>query len=96
VGSFNEGLMNAHRNHVHIAMKHGGVIREPVFGSGASGRSYSFAESGPEVVMPMGSVRGGDGASIAVYVQAGYVVTPQQLEDTITHTLDRLRSKGRF
>jgi hypothetical protein len=52
MGSFNESLMEAHRNHVHIAMQHGGVIPEPVFGIGRSGRSYSFAENGrPERVL---------------------------------------------
>jgi hypothetical protein len=52
-GSFNNALMEAHRNHIHIAMAGGGVIREPVFGVGASGRSYSFGERGrPETVTP--------------------------------------------
>jgi TP901 family phage tail tape measure protein len=52
-GSFNEALMNAHRNHVHIAMAEGGVIGEPVFGIGRSGASYSFGEGGrPETVIP--------------------------------------------
>jgi phage-related protein len=51
-GSFNQGLMEAHRNHIHIAMQNGGVIKEPVFGLGRSGRSYSFGEGGPETVTP--------------------------------------------
>lgn len=52
-GSFNEALMNAHRNHIHIAMAQGGVIDEPVFGVGRSGASYSFGEGGrPETVTP--------------------------------------------
>jgi hypothetical protein len=39
--------------HDHIAMAGGGVINEPVYGIGASGRSYSFAENGrPETVIP--------------------------------------------
>jgi hypothetical protein len=39
--------------HVHWAMAGGGVIREPVFGVGASGDTYSFAENGiPETVIP--------------------------------------------
>ncbi|MEU8186002.1 phage tail tape measure protein [Micromonospora carbonacea] len=60
-GSFNEALMEAHRNHVHIAMAGGGVIREPVLGVGlASGNSYSFAERGPETVVPgVGAMAGG-------------------------------------
>lgn len=38
--------------HDHIAMAGGGVIREPVVGIGASGRTYSFGERGPETVSP--------------------------------------------
>jgi hypothetical protein len=38
--------------HDHIAMAGGGVINEPVYGYGASGRSYSFGEGGPETVIP--------------------------------------------
>ncbi|MEV1321954.1 hypothetical protein AB0J14_38400 [Micromonospora arborensis] len=40
--------------HNHWAMANGGVIPEPVFGVGASGRTYSFAERGPETVVPNG------------------------------------------
>lgn len=40
--------------HNHIAMARGGVIQEPVYGIGASGRTYSFGEGGrPEAVIPM-------------------------------------------
>jgi hypothetical protein len=50
----------------HLAMFNGGVIGEPVVGVGMrSGNSYSFAERGPEVVLPTGrerSVGGGAGA----------------------------------
>ncbi|MEU1761668.1 phage tail tape measure protein [Micromonospora sp. NPDC005652] len=46
--------------HIHAAMANGGVIREPVFGIGASGRTYSFGEGyRPEAVVPL---RGGAGA----------------------------------
>jgi hypothetical protein len=38
--------------HIHAAMAGGGVIREPIFGVGASGRTYSFGERGPETVIP--------------------------------------------
>lgn len=38
--------------HDHIAMANGGVINEPVYGYGASGRSYSFGERGAETVTP--------------------------------------------
>lgn len=32
--------------------QHGGLISEPVFGVGRSGKAYSFAETGPEYVTP--------------------------------------------
>lgn len=52
--------------HDHIAMANGGVIREPVLGVGASGRTYSFAERGPEVVIPGNWIaQGGGGAAPA-------------------------------
>jgi TP901 family phage tail tape measure protein len=69
-GSFNNALMQAHRNHVHIAMQNGGIIPEPVFGVGASGRTYSFAENGlPEQVLPnyATTTRGGGGRSGNTY-----------------------------
>lgn len=38
----------------HTAMAGGGMIREPIFGVGQSGRTYSFGEAGiPEAVTPM-------------------------------------------
>ncbi|HZX39506.1 MAG TPA: phage tail tape measure protein, partial [Streptomyces sp.] len=52
-GSFNSALMNAHRNHIHIAMQNGGVINEHVVGVGKSGATYEFGEGGrPETVTP--------------------------------------------
>jgi TP901 family phage tail tape measure protein len=42
----------------HTAMANGGVIGEPVFGVGRSGRTYSFGERGPETVLP-GYAKGG-------------------------------------
>jgi hypothetical protein len=46
----------------HLAMANGGVIGEPVFGFGASGRSYSFGERGPETVVPGVPMRVGSAA----------------------------------
>lgn len=63
-GSFNSALMNAHRNHIHIAMADGGVIREPVMGVGRSGATYSFAERGPERVLSAGQTAAGVGTTI--------------------------------
>lgn len=93
-GSFSAGLMNAHKNHIHIAMQNGGTIMEPVFGVGRSGATYSFGEGGrPERVTPGGG-GGGDG-NVFVTVQAGYVVSERDLENKIATTVDRLRARGR-
>lgn len=51
--------------HNHIAMAAGGVIGEPVFGVGASGRTYSFGEVGPERVTPMRGYASGGLVNIA-------------------------------
>lgn len=69
VGSFNESLMNAHRNHVHIAMAGGGLIAEPVLGVGASGATYSFAENGPERVLSATQTAAGGGAGVVNNIQ---------------------------
>jgi hypothetical protein len=52
--------------HNHLAMAGGGVIGEPVYGVGRSGRSYSFGERGPETVTP--GVGGGNTYQITVQV----------------------------
>jgi hypothetical protein len=97
-GSFNNALMEAHRNHVHIAMQNGGVIGEPVVGLGASGRSYSFAENGPETVTPGAWAPASRGSTVVnnVSVQAGYVVSEQQLQNKITETIESLQRAGRI
>jgi TP901 family phage tail tape measure protein len=58
----------------HLAMFNGGVIGEPVVGVGTrSGNSYSFAERGPEVVLPTGrevsggSISGGGSAAVPTH-----------------------------
>lgn len=61
-GSFNNALMNAHRNHIHIAMGSGGVIPEHVVGVGSSGNTYEFGERGPERVLSAGQTAAGAGA----------------------------------
>jgi TP901 family phage tail tape measure protein len=88
-----------HKNHLHVAMEHGGTIREPVYGVGVSGNTYSFGENWkPERVTPgawSSSSAGGGGGTINVTVQAGYVVSERDLENKITQTIDTLRAKGR-
>jgi len=97
-GSFNNSLMQAHRNHVHIAMAGGGVINEPVAGVGASGRSYSFAERGTETVLPGVWHRadaGGAGGGPVTYVTVGSPVinvngssySPQQIAAEVNRRL---------
>jgi hypothetical protein len=50
--------------HDHWAMKNGGTIREPIFGVGASGRTYSFGENyQPERVLPNWSPEGSAGGA---------------------------------
>jgi TP901 family phage tail tape measure protein len=89
-GSFRNSLMQAHRNHVHIAMGNGGVIGEHILGVGASGTSYEFGEGGqPETVTPgiaQTPTAGGNGRTTFNYVTVSPVIninganqSPQQI-----------------
>lgn len=76
--------------HDHWAMANGGIIREPVFGVGASGDTYSFAERGPELVTSMG------GAGITVNITfTGPVGSQAELDNWLTKSVDRLKSRAR-
>jgi len=44
----------------------GGIINEPIFGVGASGRRYTFGERGPETITP--GIGGGSGGGTKVYI----------------------------
>jgi len=46
-----------------IKFAKGGILREPVFGVGASGQTYQFAERGPETISPTG----GEGTTILTF-----------------------------
>ena len=46
-------------------MATGGIINEPIFGVGQSGRTYSFGERGAEAVTPLGQ---GTGTTVNVTV----------------------------
>lgn len=46
-----------------LKMAKGGMITEPIFGIGASGRSYMMGEAGPEAVIPMNNMIEGPGAN---------------------------------
>ncbi|WP_435589666.1 phage tail tape measure protein [Micromonospora aurantiaca (nom. illeg.)] len=89
-GSFNESLMEAHRNHIHIAMANGGVIAEPVYGYGLrSGNSYSFAERGPERVFPgLGATPGGGVTNINLTVQVPPTVNKAEVGREVAGVLD--------
>lgn len=50
-----------------IGMANGGIINEPIFGIGASGKRYSFGERGAETVTP------GVGASNVININIGNV-----------------------
>ena len=91
-GSFSQGLMNAHRNHIHIAMANGGMIKEPIFGVGASGASYSFGEGGRhERVTPMGS-GGGGGVTYNINTVAAPGVHPAEYGRQIVNAIQRYES----
>jgi TP901 family phage tail tape measure protein len=54
-----------HKNHLHVAMKNGGVINEHVLGVGRSGTTYELGEAGPERVTPMRGYASGGLVNIA-------------------------------
>jgi TP901 family phage tail tape measure protein len=66
--------------HDHWAMAGGGVLREPVFGVGASGDTYSFAERGPETVIP-GTAAGdmGGGNTYQITINATPLSHPREI-----------------
>jgi hypothetical protein len=94
-GSFNEGLMNAHRNHIHIAMGGGGVINEHVLGVGASGATYEFGEGGrPETVTPGITSSAGGGTTTVNHYSVSAPITiqgsnlsPQQIATAVNREL---------
>lgn len=94
MGSFNSALMNAHRNHIHIAMANGGTINEPVMGVGRSGATYSFAENGPERVLSTGQTMASAGAGRVVQMTLAPVfhingsnLTAQQISAQVNRDL---------
>lgn len=85
----------------HTAMEHGGTIREPIVGVGASGRTYSFGEDyKPERVTPGAWSMQGDsgrrGAGTVVQVGAPTIViqgaqqSPQQIAMAVNRELGAL------
>jgi TP901 family phage tail tape measure protein len=86
----------AHGNaHDHWAMANGGVITEPIFGVGASGRTYSFGENyQPERVTPMW--HGGGGGTTVSITFAGPVGSQYELQTWLEGSIDDLRRKGKL
>jgi TP901 family phage tail tape measure protein len=84
-----------HRNHLHIAMRDGGTITEPVFGVGASGRTYSFGENYmPERVTPGA---GGNAGSISLtVVNQGVIGSKAEAENFLIGAIDNLKRRGRL
>lgn len=83
----------------HVAMAGGGTISEPVFGVGASGRTYSFGENyQPERVTPMWqSAGGGGGGTIVLELHNHAPIGSQyELENWVGTTIDNLRRKGKL
>lgn len=83
--------------HDHWAMKHGGTITEPIFGIGASGRTYSFGENyQPERVSPMWQNGAGSGGGVTLNVNfSGPVGSRYELQTWLEGSIDDLRRKGK-
>ena len=86
-----------HRNHLHIAMKNGGTIAEPVMGVGASGRTYSFGENyQPERVIPNWQGAGGGTQLTVVLENRGVIGSQAEVSQWLTGAVDDLKRKGRI
>jgi hypothetical protein len=70
----------------HFAAAAGGIIHEPIFGVGASGRTYSFGENGPETITP-GTGQGGH--TFNINIQALDASGVQSVIPNIAYELDR-------
>jgi TP901 family phage tail tape measure protein len=82
--------------HDHWAMKNGGTIREPVFGVGASGDTYSLGENWqPERVTPTHSGSGAGGITVNVSF-SGPVGSQYELDNWLVGSVNRLKSRARI
>jgi len=52
--NFSNSQIQGLRDTGSIKFARGGILREPVFGVGASGQTYQFGEKGPETISPVG------------------------------------------
>jgi hypothetical protein len=79
-------------------MNRGGLLREPVIGYGtATGHSYSFAENGPEGVVPQQYMTGGGTTTVInVTLQNNAPIGSQmELDNWLVGSIDRLRYRVR-
>jgi TP901 family phage tail tape measure protein len=90
-----------HRNHLHVAMKAGGIINEPITGVGASGRTYSFGENyQPERVVPNWQPGAGGGSpagsvtTINVTVEAPVGSHPREIGRQVVDTIGAYLQSG--
>jgi TP901 family phage tail tape measure protein len=88
-----------HRNHLHVAMAQGGTITEPIYGVGASGRTYSFGENWQHerVVPTYQSSGGGLGGTINLtVVNHGVIGSQMEAENFLVGAFDNLKRQGRI
>lgn len=90
-----------HRNHLHVAMKAGGTINEPIMGVGQSGRTYSFGENyQPERVVPnwqpsgSDNGRGGGVTTVNVTVNAPVGSHPREIGRQVVDTIGAYLQSG--
>ncbi|WP_326564560.1 hypothetical protein [Micromonospora peucetia] len=79
--------------HVHAAMANGGIIHEPVFGIGRSGRTYAFGERGPETVTP--GVAGAASAPVHFHFH-GPVASKQAAQDMVLTAYQQLKRERKI
>lgn len=84
--------------HDHWAMKNGGTIREPIFGVGASGRTYSFGENyQPERVTPMWQNGAGGGGGVTVVLENhGVIGSRMEVQTWLEASVNDLKRKGKI
>jgi TP901 family phage tail tape measure protein len=88
-----------HRNHLHVAMSEGGQITEPIYGVGASGKTYSFGEGGlHETVVPnwqAGPATGGGGTTtVNLTVNAPVGSHPREIGATVVQYVGAYLQSG--
>ena len=75
-------------------MAEGGIIREPIYGVGKSGRSYTFGEQGAEMVTPMGKGVGGGGITINIQNMSGSQQDLNNLRQTILAVMQEANTRS--